>query len=216
MRLSMLKNDIITVDVTFDELDALDKRLDDADRMSDYGNLLDMMYAGILCTELDALIRQARVMVQKYDAVITNPPYLANGNMSKSLLDYVKDNYSVEKTDLFAVFVSKCIEMSKSNRYQAFMTSYTWMYISSFEAFRNKLIKNNSIVTLVQPEYHAFFESANVPICTFVLHSDFKFERGNYVRLSDFYGTDIQSQKLLEAINDNHCKYKFAAGLKLD
>ncbi len=202
---------IITVDVTLDELDALDKRLNDIDQMSDYGNLQDMMYAGILCKEFEPLIRQARVMVDKYDVVVTNPPYLANGNMGKKMLDYVKERFAVEKSDLFAVFVSRCIQMSKNNRYQAFMTSYTWMYIATYEAFRKKLFDNCSIITLVQPEYHAFFESANVPICSFVTHNNLLDENGNYIKLSDFYGADIQSEKLLEAINDDNCSYRYVS-----
>ena len=82
---------ILNVDLTLEELDTLEKRLDDVDRMSDYGNLLDMMYASILCNELSVLIRQARVMVQKYDAVITNPPYMGAGGMTVKLVDFVKD-----------------------------------------------------------------------------------------------------------------------------
>lgn len=199
---------IITVDVTVNELDALDKRLDDVDKMSDYGNLLDMMYASILCTELSVLIKQARVMVRKYDVVVTNPPYMGAGNMNKKLSSLIKKTYPLSKSDLCTVFVEKCISMVKPNGLAGFMTSYTWMFIASFEKFRKWLLSEIDICSLVQPEYHAFFESANVPICAFTvsrMQLDFN---GTYIKLSDFYGADVQEKHYLNAVNKN-CDYRY-------
>ncbi len=200
---------IISVDVTLDELNALDKRLDDVDRMSDYGNLLDMMYAGVLCNELDSLIRQAKVMVQKYDAVVTNPPYMGAGNMNKKLSSFIKKGFSLSKNDLCTVFVEKCIKMTKLGGFAGFMTSYTWMFIASFEKFREWLLSKTDICSLVQPEYHAFFESANVPICTFVVSKIQLDYKGTYIKLSNFYGADVQEKYFLNAINTKECDYKY-------
>ncbi len=85
----------------------------------------------------------------------------------------------------------------------------TWMYIATFEKFRTKLLVNSTIESLVQPEYHAFFESANVLICSFVLGNYSIGEKGTYIKLSDFYGADIQSEKYIEAIRQKDCNYKY-------
>ena len=140
---------IINVDVTLEELDALDKRLDDVDRMSDYGNLLDMMYASILSNELSVLIRQARVMVQKYDAVITNPPYMGYGNMNPKLSRFVKDKYLDSKMDLFACFITKGNEMLKENGYNSMVTMQSWMFLSGFEKMRRFIIEKKSLTSLM-------------------------------------------------------------------
>ncbi len=143
---------IINVDVTLDELDALDKRLDDVDRMSDYGNLLDLMFASILCNELSVLIKQARVMTQKYDIVVTNPPYMGNGGMDDKLSEFVKKEYPTEKTDLFACFISKGNRMVKENSFNCMVTMQSWMFLSSFEAMRKELLSKCSISCLLHME----------------------------------------------------------------
>lgn len=140
---------IITVDVTLDELDALDKRLDDVDRMSDYGNLLDMMYAGILCNELSVLIRQARVMVQKYDAVITNPPYMASGNMDAKLAGYVKKHYSDSKYDMNTVFMEKSFTFTNKAGYVSMINIPVWMFLSRYEGFRDSTVKDHMIINML-------------------------------------------------------------------
>ena len=200
---------ILNVDLTLDELDALDKRLDDVDGMSDYGNLLDMMYASILCNELSVMIRQARLMVQKYDAVITNPPYMGGANMSPKLQKRCQADYPDSKTDLYSVFVDKIKGMLKENAISGLMTSYTWMFLTSFERFRESLLDETSIVSLVQPEYHAFFESANVPICTFIVLKKALQYRGTYVKLEKFFGADNQAPGLLAAIENRDSSYKY-------
>ncbi len=140
---------IISVDLTLDELEALDKKLDEIDRMSEYGNLLDMMYADILCTELNALIRQSNVMVQKYDVVITNPPYMGSGNMCKDLLEFTKKNYPDTKSDLSTVFMEKSFEYLSDNGYMSMINIPVWMFLSSYEKLRQNLIDKTTIINML-------------------------------------------------------------------
>lgn len=89
--------------------------------------------------QLRKLVRVAKNLGQKYDAVVTNPPYMGASGMGAKLSKYVKDNYPDSKSDLFAVFIEKCGEMTKKNGYQAMITQHAWMFLSSFEKLRNKL-----------------------------------------------------------------------------
>ena len=57
--------------------------------------------------ELKRLVKQAQILAQKYDVVITNPPYMGNKGMSKPLEKYVTANYPDSKTDLFAIFIER-------------------------------------------------------------------------------------------------------------
>lgn len=89
--------------------------------------------------ELLPLVQVAEALAQKYDTVVTNPPYMGGSGMSAKLTDFVKKNYPDSKSDLFAVFIERCWEMTGKNRYQAMITQHAWMFLSSFEKLRTKL-----------------------------------------------------------------------------
>ena len=92
---------ILNIEYTEDELDALEKRLDEIEEMSGYGNLMVQMESDECVYTLRPLIRQARIMGQKYDVVITNPPYMGASGMSPRLSSFVKKYYPDSKADLF-------------------------------------------------------------------------------------------------------------------
>lgn len=106
---------------------------------------------------LGLLIKVAKNLGQKYDAVVTNPPYMGASGMGAKLSKYVKDNYADSKSDLFAVFIEKCGQMAKKNGYQAMITQHAWMFLSSFEKLRGKLSRLD-IVNMAHLGARAFEE----------------------------------------------------------
>lgn len=94
---------------------------------------------------LRLLIKVAKNLGQKYDAVVTNPPYMGASGMGAKLSKYVKDNYADSKSDLFAVFIEKCGQMAKKNGYQAMITQHAWMFLASFEKLRSKLLMLDTV-----------------------------------------------------------------------
>ncbi|HGT1297611.1 TPA: BREX-1 system adenine-specific DNA-methyltransferase PglX, partial [Enterococcus faecium] len=92
----------------------------------------------------------AEMLVDKYVAVVTNPPYL--NKMDKKLKKYVNDNYSDVKKDLFSVFIKLNSQMLIDNGYASFMTPFVWMFISSYEKLRSFLINERNISSLIQME----------------------------------------------------------------
>lgn len=90
----------------------------------------------------------AEMLVDKYVAVVTNPPYL--NKMDKKLKKYVNDNYSDVKKDLFSVFIKLNSQMLIDNGYASFMTPFVWMFISSYEKLRSFLINERNISSLIQ------------------------------------------------------------------
>ena len=103
-------------------------------------NISDMM---------PALIRQAKIMAQKYDVVVTNPPYMGSSGMGAKLSEFVKKNYSYSKSDLFACFIEKGLSMLKANSYNCMVTMQSWMFLSSFEKMRENIVSNKTIVNLM-------------------------------------------------------------------
>ena len=148
------------------------------------------------------LLNQSLLLSQKYDIVVTNPPYMNKGIMPLELKNYVFKNYSDYKTDLFSAFIIKVLNMIKENCYTGLMSPYVWMFIGSYENLRS-VILNKNIQSLVQLEYSAFDEAV-VPICTFVIKNS-ENKIGNYIRLSDYRGgMQVQEQKYLETIQSKN------------
>ena len=130
---------ILQPKVTLAELDALQEQLREVDGASDMGSFTDQFVVGQLLRVLCPLVEQARMLVQKYDVVVTNPPYMGGSGMNARLSDYVKKYYPDSKSDLFAVFIERCAQMDKRGGYQAMITQHAWMFLSSFEKLRAKL-----------------------------------------------------------------------------
>lgn len=161
--------------------------------------------------ELLPLVQQAKLLAKQYDAVIANPPYMGGKGMNTALKDFAKKTFPDSKSDMFAMFIERCQALSKISGETAFVTPYVWMFISSYEQMRSKLVTDATIQSLVQLEYNAF-EPACVPVCAFIVGkahiADFV---GSYIKLSDFKGHENQSPKTLEAINNPDCGWFFNA-----
>ena len=98
---------------------------------------------------LKNIINQSILLSKKYDVVVTNPPYMGNNGMNPNLKDYIKSNFPLTKTDLFAVFLEKGLEMIKDYGFNCMVTMQSWMFLSSFEKFRKKLIETTTISNLL-------------------------------------------------------------------
>ena len=159
--------------------------------------------------ELLPLVQVAEAMAQKYDVVVTNPPYMGASNMNPKLNLFIKKNYVDYKSDFFSAFVIHCSEMTKKSGYCGFFTPYVWMFIQSYEKMRNYLYNQTTIKTLIQFEYSAF-EEATVPVCTFTFQNCHVDKKGCYLRLVNFRGgMEIQRQKTLEAIENHDCGFYY-------
>ena len=148
-------------------------------------NLFDSF--GIEATQqrLHELIAVGEVLAQKYEVVVTNPPYRGVADVDVKLADYIKTNYPDSKNDLFAVFMEVCHKMNVKNCYQAMITQHAWMFLSSFEKLRAKIQKLD-IVDMAHLGARAFEEIAGevVQTTSFILankHVDGY--KGTYCRL---------------------------------
>ncbi len=159
--------------------------------------------------EMLPMVMAAHVLAQKYDVVVTNPPYMGASNMNQNLNDFIKRKYADHKSDFFAAFIVKCSQMTKNLGYCGFFTPYVWMFIQSYEKLRQYLYTNTSIETLIQFEYSAY-EEATVPVCTFSFKNVHIKKKGCYIRLVDFRGgMEVQRKKTLEAISDHECGFYY-------
>ena len=152
---------------------------------------------------LRVLIDVGQVMAQKYDTVATNPPYMGSGGMGAKLSDYVKKNYPDSKSDLFAAFIERCGQMTAANRYQAMITQHAWMFLSSFEKLRKKLLQVDT-VNMAHLGARAFEEIGGevVQTTSFVLRNSYtKKCKGVYCRLIEPTTQQGKEDMFLRGVN---------------
>lgn len=148
-------------------------------------NLFDSFGIETTQQRLQELVTVGEVLAQKYEVVVTNPPYRGVADVDVKLADYIKTNYPDSKNDLFAVFMEVCHKMNVKNGYQAMITQHAWMFLSSFEKLRTKIQKLD-IVNMAHLGARAFEEIGGevVQTTSFILankHVDGY--KGTYCRL---------------------------------
>ncbi|MCD7894664.1 MAG: BREX-1 system adenine-specific DNA-methyltransferase PglX [Erysipelotrichaceae bacterium] len=175
---------IIEPNVTLEELDQLALTLEDI-RNTSYENIVDAIENAELVDVLQQLVLQARVLITKYDVVVTNPPYMTPTPIQKK---YVEKRYSNSKSDLFAIMMEKCSELLKQNGFQAMITMQSWMFLSSFEKLRTNILNNSTIINMLHLGARAFDEIGGevVQVTTYIQTNQFtNHYYGTYFRLLD-------------------------------
>ena len=124
-------------------------------------------------------------MSGKYDVCVTNPPYMGSSNMTFSLFSYIKEHYTDSKNDLFAAMIERGTSLLKDTGMLAIITQQVWMFISSFEKLRNKIL-THTIFNMLHLGARAFEEIGGEVVQTtaFVLANiSLSHYRGTYARL---------------------------------
>ena len=133
------------------------------------------------------LVQVAETLAKKYNVVVTNPPYMGSSSMGANLSKTVKKDYPDSKSDLFAVFIERCGQMTERNGYQAMITQHAWMFLSSFEKLRTKLLAVD-IVNMAHLGARAFEEIGGevVQTTSFIIRRTHVTDyTGEYCRLTE-------------------------------
>lgn len=176
------------------EINGLDEAL------NDFSGVIDMDFS---TTERMMTIYKA--LTQKYDVVCTNPPYMGGSGMSAILSDFVKKHYPDSKSDLFAVFIERCGELAKANGFYAMITQHAFMFLSSYERLREKLL-HKTTVNMAHLGARAFDEIGGEVVQTTAFvnyNSHIKDYKGTYARLVDVNGENEKKEKFLSG----ECRY---------
>ena len=110
--------------------------------------------------QLRVLIDIGQTMAQKYDVVVTNPPYMGTKGMSGKVSAYLKEQYPDSKADLFAVFIERALGFSDKNGYVSMITQRTWLFISVFEKLRAKILNESRSMNFLELGAGAFEDLA--------------------------------------------------------
>ncbi|MFA7206270.1 MAG: BREX-1 system adenine-specific DNA-methyltransferase PglX [Saccharofermentanales bacterium] len=113
---------------------------------------LDSIGVEFTRNQIRLIVEIGKIISNKYDVVITNPPYMGSNGMGGKLSEHVKEYYPDSKSDLFAVFIQKGLVMTKHCGYSCMVTMQSWMFLSSFEKLRIGLVNSKTISTLMHME----------------------------------------------------------------
>lgn len=179
----------------------LEKRLGEYKDISEYqGDIIERVVISEIIEKMPSIVLQTKVMGSRYDVVCTNPPYLGNG-MGVMLTEYLKREYPNSKSDLFAVFIERCSQLVKDSRYEALITQHSWMFLSSYEKLREKIMRSD-IVNMIHLGAKAFEEVGGEVVQTtaFILRkSDITNYKSLFSRLVDYDNAKTKEEKFLQA-----------------
>ena len=155
--------------------------------------------------KLQRALETCETLARRHDCVVANPPYMGSSSFGPFMSKWVKKNYPDVKSDLCTCFIERGFSLAKDRGYEAMITASSWMFISSFEAMRKRIVSDKKICSLIQQSTHGY-AGVTVPTCMFVIESgDTHSKVGSYIRLFDFDRPKLQQPKALEAIKNPDC-----------
>ena len=155
--------------------------------------------------KLRCALSTCETLARRHDCVVANPPYMGSSSFGPFMSKWVKKNYPDVKSDLCTCFIERGFSLAKDRGYEAMITASSWMFISSFEAMRKRIVSDKKICSLIQQSTHGY-AGVTVPTCMFVIESgDTRNKVGSYIRLYDFDRPKLQQPKALEAIKNPDC-----------
>ena len=118
---------------------------------------LDNYGVEVTQNRLRTLVSIALCLANQYSVVVTNPPYMGNKGMDADISEFLKKDYKDEKSDLYAAFINRCLRLSKVDGFISMITQHSWMFLSSFEELRKKVL-NYKMLSFLHLGSRAFDE----------------------------------------------------------
>lgn len=186
-----------------EDIAALERADDELDAREAGGDLLaHRPYAAVA-----QMLANCKPLIETYDAVIANPPYMGSSNMDKWLANWAKKHYPDSKRDLCTCFIERGFTLAKPCGYSAMVTMQSWMFLGSFEALREKTLKERSIASMAHLGTRAFDAIGGEVVATTatVFGGSPADAPASYLRLVDFDGEAAKEEAIREAIANPTC-----------
>jgi len=193
-------------------VDELKKAREKCEVVTDLGDIFEFHNQFQVDNSLDILIKLAK----KYCCIVDNPPYMGSRNMNKELSGFVKSAYPDSKSDLMASFMECGLNSLKEYGLIGMINQHSWMFLSSYEKLREKLIEETFVDTLLHLGPRTFPEIGGevVQNTSFTILKKRVLKKGSYIRLVEFNNPKQKEIKLLEAINNSSSSYFYNSNQK--
>lgn len=202
---SLIKTDVKEISVIEDRVNEI--------RSQPLDDLLIAEEVDYIINEVPLLIKQNQILSEQYDVIVMNPPYMGARDMNSELKKYINKHYPDSKSDLFASFMELDHLQTKNSLYAA-INMHSWMFLSSFEKLRNRIVSTKHIDSMLHLGTRAFEEIGGEVVQTtaFILRNHPIQElTGTYIRLVEFNHSRLKSQNAVKAVDrpENSYRYEF-------
>lgn len=170
----------------------------------------DSLFGASAVEKLERALTSMKALSRHFDVVVANPPYMGSSSFNPFMSKWIKKHYPDSCKDLCTAFIERGLHLTNKIGYLSMITASSWMFISSFEKFRIKLIDNNRIVSMIQQSTHGF-PFVTVPTTMFTIQRNVSVSTGSYIRLEDFDRPQWQQPRALEAIQNPNCGWFYRA-----
>lgn len=160
------------------------------------------------------VLEQAKYLSQRYHVVVANPPYMGGKGMNDQLKAFAQNNFPDGKSDLFAMFIERNLNLAVLRGSVAMITMQSWMFLSSFEKLRSRLLEQNTILAMAHLGARAFDSIGGEVVSTtaFVLENRKRPEyKGGYLRLVDGNSEAAKETAIRESVKNPDCGWFFRA-----
>lgn len=169
------------------------------------------LFAGTMRGQLVAAKHQLEALERTYDVVVANPPYMGSSRFNPFMSKWIKANYPDEKGDLCFAFINRICGMKNPGGEAGITATNSWMFLSSSEASRLKVLASSEISSLVQLSVHGYKGIAAQVFAFTLIDKQPGGYKGGYIRLNDFDHHSLQEPKTLEAIQNPDCGWFYRA-----
>lgn len=183
-------------------------------RLKDFGE--DLLLRDVQ-ERVRKVLEMAEALSPNYHVVVANPPYMGGKGMNGTLADFAKSDYPDSKSDLFAMFMERAMRIVAQHGMMAMINMQSWMFLSSYERLRGKLLSNATILSMAHLGERGFdtISGAVVSTTAFVVgnahHAALK---GDYVRLVDGANEAEKSAQMKKAICNPECQWRYQASAR--
>lgn len=141
-------------------------------RLADLDDSGDLLLADTI-HKARKVVRQASQLVQRYGVVVANPPYMGSASMAGDLADFAQAKFSKSKSDLYAMFIERCLALGVKGAFIGMITMQSWLFIATYESLRRSILESRRVVSLLQLGTGAFdtIGGAVVSTAAFVLEN---------------------------------------------
>jgi hypothetical protein len=149
------------------------------------------------------VIRQAEYLAPRYHVVVTNPPYMGSGGMNADLKLFAGAKYPDSKSDLFAMFIERCLKLAQAHGTVGMITMQSWMFLSSFERLREQLLDNDTILTMAHLGARAFDSIGGEVVQTTAFtmtNTNIRDHQGAFIRLVDGTSEAEKSTMFIQSV----------------
>lgn len=162
-------------------------------------NIFEFRELNEINTKFLVLVYIAKILSQKYDIVITNPPYMRLSRANSILKRYLSSKYPLTKYDVYSAFIEKSVSMLNESGIASMITPQAWMFLTTFEKLRNSIIKEYHIDDVMQLGNKAF--ECGFGTATFVIKNEKLDNQSTFIKLDNY---ESENKKIAQFRNKSN------------